>query len=374
MRKAWGPAIVILGLVGIPAPASAQAAPFMTVSAASPGPDAGAQTPVTSGSVLALGSTELPTMEWLVVRNTGTADLTVTQVDFADGTSCTVQLSFGGGLPFTASPGTGFSLGLRITPLMQGSYSFTARITSNDLAQSPFTVPVTGVNTTAIAPVLYIAQENGARILAGRTLDLGTTPHWTFTVAFVVGNTGYADLTQLGTVAASALSNCSVVIAQPTATTLRVGEVTPFHVDVSPMAGKALSFTLTLPNSDPSQIPYSWTIQGHAEPLATPVSSDAGADGGSDATGTSGAGGATGTSGAGGATETVGAGGGAGQGGGQAPSISDAGSVPAGQAPVAPADTSGCRGCVVASSSGPLAVPAMFVVTAMALTRRRRRR
>jgi MYXO-CTERM domain-containing protein len=381
MRKAWGPAIVMLGLVGIPAAASAQAAPLMTVSAASPGPDAGAQALVTSGSVLALGSTsEIPTMEWLVVRNAGTADLTVSQVDFADVTSCTVQLSFGGGLPFTASPGTGFSLGLRITPLVMGPYSFTARITSNDLAQSPFTVPVTGLNTTAIAPVIYIAQGNGSRIPSGGTLNLGTTPHWTFTVAFFVGNAGYADLTQLGAVAAGALSNCTVVIAQPTRTTLNVGETTPFHVDVSPIAGKALSFTLTLPNSDPNQSPYSWTIQGNAEPLAGPVDPDAGADGGFDATVTSGAGGATGASGAGGATGTSGvggatgtSGGGPGQGGGQAPSTGDAGRVPTGQAPSAPADTSGCGGCAVASSSGPLAALAMFALMAMALTRRRRR-
>jgi len=363
--NAWGPALGVLGLVGIPASASAQATPLMTVSASAfPGAGSGA-TAISSGSVLALGSTSaLPTIEALVVHNSGTADLTITQVELADITSCTVSLGAGEGA-VTVSPGADSSLLFRIMPQATGSYGFTIRITSNDLVRSPFTIPVTGLNATAVVPVIFVVDDTGARILPGSTLNLGTTPHWTFPLAFSVGNTGKGDLT-LGPVAAGALSNCTVVIVQPTITTIKAGEeAPPFHVDVSPMAGKALSFTLTLPNNDPNQTAYVWTIQGNAEPAGAPVDPDAGAGAGFDATGTAGAGGATGT------VETGGA---SGQGGGQAPSTSDAGTVPAEQAPVAPADMSGCRGCVVASSSGPLTVPVMFVVTAMALTRRRRRR
>lgn len=175
---------------------------------------------------LAVGVTNTQT---LTVKNSGTANLTISQANLSGS-----GLSFTGlSLPLTLAPNASTTATLSFTPISAGAVSGSLSIVSN-APTSPLAIPISG---TGIAQTLQLSAS--ASSLSFGSVTDGTSASQSVTLS----NTGNANVS-LSQVSVSGTAFTATGLAVPL--TLTPGQTAQFNVTFAPTTTGALSGTATV--------------------------------------------------------------------------------------------------------------------------------
>lgn len=227
-----------------------------------------ASVPIPSGGSDALGNVSAgsPTNFTYTVQNTGTGPLTVSGVTVTPSGvgNCSVASTVPAS-PIAASGSATFVV--TVTPTVAGAFQFSMSIANDDPdpGESPYLVTVTGTGTTLTPD---IAVERGASSIPdGGTDPLGNVPISTAqNLTYTIRNTGAGPLQITGAVTATVGANCTInSVTQPTSPIAAGGNAT-FDVNVTVTAANPFNFAVNIPNDDPDEAPYDFTVSGTGTP------------------------------------------------------------------------------------------------------------
>ncbi|MCC2546661.1 choice-of-anchor D domain-containing protein [Hymenobacter sp. BT175] len=148
------------------------------------------------------------------------------------------------------------------------NFRFTYTKSAGNLSFDDVTVicaPITGPEINLQQNSVNIASGTGTYAFA--TTNVGNTTTATFTIQ----NLGSQDVT-LGTVAFDAVTPgdaSQFSITQPASTTIAPGTSVTFTVSFSPTTAGNKTTTISIPNNDSNENPYTFTLTGTADPVAT---------------------------------------------------------------------------------------------------------
>lgn len=161
------------------------------------------------------------------IRNTGSADLTVSTPTVSGNVNCNVNITTAPASLVT--PGNFTTITITVSPLGAGAIGFDWGVDCNDFDNPSRSVAVTGTATATVAPEIQIYGPNGAPIANNGTATLPRYP--TGNVAanypFVIENRGTAALTVTLPIQLGFVSNAIPAIAQQPGTFPSV--VVPAH-------------------------------------------------------------------------------------------------------------------------------------------------
>ncbi|CAG0949080.1 hypothetical protein PLCT2_00070 [Planctomycetaceae bacterium] len=225
-------------------------------------------TPVADGgSPDTLGNISIGTVQTVTytITNNGNATLTLNGAPDLVAISNLVNAT---PVTVTAQPGTTINAGLTTTFTISYTvtaaiaFSFDVSIDNDDAAHDPYTWTVNG--TGVAAPEIGVAR--GATPVANAGTDtvgnanIGAATTYTYTIS----NTGTVALNITNPITIGGLSNCTATVTTaPPATVAILGSET-FVITVTPTAGGAFGFTVSIVNDDSDENPYDWTVAGTA--------------------------------------------------------------------------------------------------------------
>lgn len=128
------------------------------------------------------------------------------------------------------------------------------------------------------APEIAVSRNDSNVPDGGSETVFGTIQTQPFSPTWTIANEGAAELT-LGAPAIGALTNCSVSVTTPPASSVAANGSTSLVLQITPSAA-AWSFTVSIATNDADENPMNWTVSGSADAsLTVEVSmSRAGAD------------------------------------------------------------------------------------------------
>lgn len=192
------------------------------------------------------------------VQNTGTADLTVTNVALCAGTHSDFTFS-APAVPFTIAPGAAATATVNYLSTHPGLHSHCLTFTSNAANAPTANLPFTG---TGVTPPMPVADVNPL------SLDFGTvTAGSSATRTFAVGNVGTAPLT---VTIASGAGTSAEFSANPTSFTVAAGASTTVTATYAPTAVGLDVGSFLVQSNDPAQPSIPVTLSGSGVAAPTP--------------------------------------------------------------------------------------------------------
>ena len=202
-----------------------------------------------------------------VVRNAGSAALSVTSASIV-GTPSNCTVSITDALAASVASGATDNLGVRVTPGAGAAagWSFLIRIQSDAADDPDFYLSVSSPIVASLTP--EIAVVRGAQNIAdGGSDSFGTVMAQTaVSQAYTITNQGLANLL-IGTPVITVTSNCAAVLVTLPSATIGGGASSTLGVQVTPTAAGAWSFGISVPNNDDNENPMNWVVDGTAQPL-----------------------------------------------------------------------------------------------------------
>ena len=155
---------------------------------------------------------------------------------------------------------------------MAGTKIANLHIASNDSDENPFDITLTGTATPVPAPEIAVEQPSGTNLVDGSAsvgfgsvlLDNSSQR------AFVIRNTGNADLTGLGITIDGANAGEFSVTANPTAPVPGPTGITNFTVTFTPASAGAKTAVLHIASNDSDENPFDITLTGTGTPPPAP--------------------------------------------------------------------------------------------------------
>jgi len=202
----------------------------------------------------------------LVIRNTGTADLTglapsIIGDHAADFSVSALEKT-------TLAPGSGTSLTVSFKPTAPGLRVSTLRIASNDADENPFVIKLGG-NGVSTPDIDITLTDGGVPVAGAAAINLGRvdlreqgTPR-----SLTIRNLGTADLV-LTSITSSGKHPADFLITGPEATTLPPGASTTFSVVFKPREAGERVAKLLIQSNDPDENPFGIPVFGTG--VATP--------------------------------------------------------------------------------------------------------
>lgn len=205
--------------------------------------------------------TGAPVVKTFTVRNTGSANLSLSSLSVPAGFS--VVSTFGSS---TVTPGATTTFRVQLNATAVGSSSGALTIGSNDADENPFNFTVSG-NVTAVATPDIAVLLNGVE-LSGETVSYGSTTVGTPVVkSFTVKNLGSANLTLSEPIAVPAGFS---VVSSFANTTLVPGGSTTFKVQLNGDAPGNPTGNIQLTSDDPDQASYAIPVEGSVTLVSNP--------------------------------------------------------------------------------------------------------
>ena len=200
------------------------------------------------------------------VENLGTADLNLTgtpavAIDGPDAGMFTVDAQPASLL----APDEYATFGIIFTPTSVGAKTATVTIASNDSDENPYVLTLTG--TGIVAPEVNVKQDftdipSGTGSYGFGNADVGLP---NAEIIFTIENLGNAALNLTGTpgvVIGGADASMFVVGTQPTTPVTPLGTTT-FTITFTPTSAGAKTATVTIPNDDTDENPYTFNLAGY---------------------------------------------------------------------------------------------------------------
>ena len=205
--------------------------------------------------VASVSSTTLETE--FTIENTGTADLTVSQISVTgsyfllDQPYANLTIPAGGSIIFTVN----------YTPLEAGFHNGVVTIECNDFDESAFVLNINGTATPYPEPEISLRRGDDD-IESGGSYDFGSMVQnsGSKTVTLIILNTGTGDLAVNG-VSVDDTGNYTVDTSSML-TTVPVGVSTSFDVTFAPLSTGTFDATLTIDNDDEDEGNYIVVLRG----------------------------------------------------------------------------------------------------------------
>ena len=200
-----------------------------------------------------------PTSRAFVVSNTGSSDLSVTNITSSNSAFTIDQSSF------TVASSGSTTINITYSPNEASTQQSTITITNNDADENPYTFVVQGTGVAATAPEIAVLGEGNTEIANGSTAvstsngtDLETTDIGSsFTRTFSISNTGTASLS-VDTI----ISSNSLFVISSDINTVASGATGVFNVVFTPDSAKTETATITITNNDSDESSYTFQVQG----------------------------------------------------------------------------------------------------------------
>lgn len=171
--------------------------------------------------------------------------------------------------------GSSSTFEIRFVPSAAGNQQATVSIVSNDPDENPFTFTIAGQGTTPTPAPEIELLGNGNAIPSGDT-EAGTADNTDFSTAaigaatpvsrtFTIANAGQVALT-VGTVSLTGANANQFAIGQQPEATVAPGQSTAFTVQFVPTLTNQLTATVSIPNNDSDENPYTFAVRGVAIP------------------------------------------------------------------------------------------------------------
>ncbi|HWB12601.1 MAG TPA: choice-of-anchor D domain-containing protein, partial [Pirellulales bacterium] len=216
---------------------------------------------VSNGLTDAFGTTEqgVPVEKTFVISNISQAPLLLAPTSLMLPTG----FSLVGNLPATVAAGGTASFTLELNAAAAGSYSGTMSFLDNDLANTPFSLTLTGV-VNAPTGVISVS-DGGTPVIDGRTeIDFGTTNVGTpASQSFLIRNTGQAALSLDPQ---TLLVPAGFSVAQTFDGTLAPGASTTLVIDLSSGQAGAYGGTVSFHTGDPNHPVFTFFAGGQVNP------------------------------------------------------------------------------------------------------------
>jgi endo-1,4-beta-D-glucanase Y len=199
------------------------------------------------------------------IENTGTANLSVGTItssssDFS--VTQAVNTSIAGGVTTTFT--------VTFNPATVGAKTGTITIVNNDGNENPYTFTVNGTATAAAAPEIAVIQGSTPIVSGTGNYNFGTQQQGVASAAvtFTIQNVGNADLT-IGTITKGGANPGDFTITQVSNATVIGSSSTTFTVVFTPSASGSRSASISIPNNDSDENPYTFIVSGSGS--AVPV-------------------------------------------------------------------------------------------------------
>ena len=209
-------------------------------------------TPISNGGSVAFGTTNQPTpiTKTFTISNTGTADLTLSNLSLPTG------FSLVSGFTSPVAPGNSTTLVVRLTAAAAGNYSGSLSFNTNQVGANPFTFTLTG---TVITPQIAVRQASTA-VPNGGSFAFGTADVPTPIVrTFTISNTGTANLT-LASLSVPAGFSVVTGFASP----VLPGQTTTLVLQLDAAVAGVYSGTVSFNTNDLDDNPFTFTVSGTA--------------------------------------------------------------------------------------------------------------
>ena len=191
----------------------------------------------------------------ITVTNTGTAPLEITSIE-SDVSGLTFDT-----MMFTVEPNSSQTVTVTFPSSMEGTFSGSITISSNDPDRAKHTLSISGIVQAAPAPVLVVGEP----AIDFGSIDAEKTAQQTFTIQ----NTGTAPLEVIGIE-----SDVPGLTFEPSVFTLAPeGSQTVTITFPKPMEGE-FSGSITILSNDPDRARFMLTISGVVQPLSVEAKSD----------------------------------------------------------------------------------------------------
>lgn len=222
----------------------------------------------TGGTAANVGATGAAIIVPITIQNTGGTPLSLT------GAPLPVTVSGANASDFVVTqPATTIAAGGSVTfnvsfmPTANGLRTATLSIPNNDATggENPYTLTLQGTGAGVVAGPEVNLQVNGADIVSGGTADLGAT-NTTLNRTVTIQNVGSSALNLTGApllVTVSGANAGEFVVTQPAANTVAAGNSLSFNVAFTPSGNGVRTATLTIPNNDSNENPYTIILQGN---------------------------------------------------------------------------------------------------------------
>ena len=197
-------------------------------------------TDIASGGNVPLGTVDVGTTDTrtVVIQNTGTSDLLVSNITLGTGTVYT--LSSLPSFPLGIVAGGSSTFTLNFTPSSAITFTDVLTITSSDGDEGTYTINLSGIgNTVASVPIIEVL-EGAIPITSSTLIDFGTVT-WGSNSAnrtFTIQNTGTGNLQLLPSepIRMTGTEGHFTITQQPTVTTIVPGGSTTFSVQFTPQS------------------------------------------------------------------------------------------------------------------------------------------
>ena len=126
----------------------------------------------------------------------------------------------------------------------------------------------TGIVNFQVAPDIEVLLQPGTIVSQNGTLNLGNVPATAQNVNFTISNTGTAPLNLTGTPRVSVVpvfGSPTVSVSVQPAASVAIAASTSFTISLTPPA-TGFSFGVTIPNDDPDESPFVFTVVGNNSP------------------------------------------------------------------------------------------------------------
>lgn len=221
------------------------------------------------GTAANVGSTNGAITVPIKIQNTGTGVLSLTGspllVTVTGANASDFVVTQPGSGPIAANGGE-LTFNVSFMPAGDGPRTATLTIANNDADEGSYTIVLqgTGAGVVAGSPEINL-RVNGIDVLSGGTFDFGPT-NSTLSRTVTIDNFGSGALNLTGVpflVSVSGTNAGEFVVTQPAANTVAAGNNISFSVAFTPSGIGVRTATLTIPNNDGNENPYTITLQGN---------------------------------------------------------------------------------------------------------------
>lgn len=165
----------------------------------------------------------------------------------------------------TIAPGESTTVSITYTPLGTGLFSFVVSIQNNDFDESAYAWTVSGTGySVPLNPEMDVVSnvsvaDGGVHNVGNQTRNVNTT------VTYRIDNTGGGQLNLNGSPQVSVVAGtriAAVSVSTTPSSTVSPGGSTLVEITYRPRNLGTFNFTVSIPNTDPNEAPYNWTVTG----------------------------------------------------------------------------------------------------------------
>lgn len=203
------------------------------------------------------------TVVTFTIENSGTANLSVGTITLSGTNNGEFVVSQAGKSSLTPGETTTFTANFSPNTIA-GAKAATIEIDNGDSTKNPFEIDIVGTATGSPEIALEKDAVNINTGAQGNNFGTVLIGQSSSSATFTIKNTGTDNLT-LGTITKSGTGAADFTVTQAGSSSVAPGSSTTFTVTFSPLEGGSRTATISIPNNDSNENPFTFTVVGVAK-------------------------------------------------------------------------------------------------------------